>query len=225
MSRVSFGLLVTAAWIVFWSVFITLAYGSDVFDLKLNEIGDFFAGIFSPVAFFWFILAYLQQASELEQQREEFKRQADAHDKVEQHSSKALFFNILTFGERNLRGMLEEIIDKIEDYQEAANIKSRADNAGDHNVVFRYFQRKYSKRTGDQIWTELRGAGVSLNFLESWLSYYEQLESQLKDADPGGKVFKMFEHGDLIRVSKTLNRAKKAAHKEKEKTQSNQQDT
>jgi hypothetical protein len=34
-------------------------------DLKLNEIGDFLAGIFGPIAFLWLVLGYLQQGREL----------------------------------------------------------------------------------------------------------------------------------------------------------------
>ena len=33
--------------------------------LRLNEIGDLFAGMFAPLAFFWFVLGYFQQQAEL----------------------------------------------------------------------------------------------------------------------------------------------------------------
>jgi hypothetical protein len=37
----------------------------DLFKLKLNELGDFLAGVFGPVAFLWLVLGYRQQGQEL----------------------------------------------------------------------------------------------------------------------------------------------------------------
>ncbi|WP_448144573.1 hypothetical protein [Pseudomonas silesiensis] len=34
-------------------------------DLELNELGDFLAGVFGPVAFLWLVLGFLQQGREL----------------------------------------------------------------------------------------------------------------------------------------------------------------
>lgn len=44
--------------------------------LKLNEKGDFLAGIFSPLAFLWLIFGYYQQGLELQQNTIALKRQA-----------------------------------------------------------------------------------------------------------------------------------------------------
>jgi hypothetical protein len=37
----------------------------DLAVMKLNEYGDFFAGVFGPVAFGWLVLGYIQQGREL----------------------------------------------------------------------------------------------------------------------------------------------------------------
>lgn len=42
----------------------------NLFDLKANEIGDFLAGAFSPLAFLWFLIAVFMQKLELRQARE-----------------------------------------------------------------------------------------------------------------------------------------------------------
>lgn len=42
----------------------------NLFDLKANEIGDFLAGAFSPLAFLWFLVAVFMQKLELRQARE-----------------------------------------------------------------------------------------------------------------------------------------------------------
>lgn len=41
-----------------------------------NELGDFLAGSFSPLAFLWLVLGYLQQQEELQQNTEALRLQA-----------------------------------------------------------------------------------------------------------------------------------------------------
>jgi len=48
----------------------------DVQALKLNEKGDFLAGVFSPLAFLWLVYGYLQQGQELKQNTEALRLQA-----------------------------------------------------------------------------------------------------------------------------------------------------
>lgn len=43
---------------------------------KLNEWGDYLAGAFSPLAFFWLIMGYLQQGKELQQNTKALELQA-----------------------------------------------------------------------------------------------------------------------------------------------------
>lgn len=55
--------------------------------LKLNELGDFLAGAFGPVAFLWLVLGFLQQGEELRQGTEALRLQADElKNSVEQQS-------------------------------------------------------------------------------------------------------------------------------------------
>jgi hypothetical protein len=49
----------------------------DLILLKLNEIGDFAAGVFGPVAFVWLVLGYLQQGKELRISSDALCMQAD----------------------------------------------------------------------------------------------------------------------------------------------------
>lgn len=48
----------------------------DIQELKLNEKGDFLAGVFSPLAFLWLVYGYLQQGQELKQNTEALRLQA-----------------------------------------------------------------------------------------------------------------------------------------------------
>lgn len=55
---------VTIAWLsaVIWYSF---ARSSGLASLEPNEIGDFLAGVFAPLAFFWLVLGFFQQGIEL----------------------------------------------------------------------------------------------------------------------------------------------------------------
>ncbi len=55
--------------------------------LSLNEVGDFLAGVFGPVAFLWLILGYLQQGRELKLSSEALLLQAaELKNSVEQQT-------------------------------------------------------------------------------------------------------------------------------------------
>jgi len=60
------GLLATSIYCgaIYW-----LTYGklANLLDMPLNEVGDFLAGVFGPVAIFWLILGFIQQGKELQQ--------------------------------------------------------------------------------------------------------------------------------------------------------------
>lgn len=68
----------------FWGAILTVAYlalmgwwlsvnWAAFLCLELNELGDFLAGTFGPVAFLWLVLGFLQQGRELRLQSEELK--------------------------------------------------------------------------------------------------------------------------------------------------------
>ena len=67
----------------FWIIVLSISYivtilflrGNDALELlrtgNLNELGDFLAGFFTPLAFGWLVYGYLLQSKELRLQREE----------------------------------------------------------------------------------------------------------------------------------------------------------
>lgn len=83
-----FGFGVTCAYAVLVVVFIRkyeTGFVDRVVDLDLNELGDFLAGIFAPLAFLWLFVATMMQSQELKLQRKELtenrevmQEQADA---------------------------------------------------------------------------------------------------------------------------------------------------
>lgn len=123
------GIVGTVAWLVVVAI---LAFGSwPSIGLDLNEIGDFLAGAFAPLAFFWFVLAFWQQSNELalqrqelELQREELKlqrketarladeahRQGDAISANELHARRDTFYRLADFFERELNHFLAQLV-------------------------------------------------------------------------------------------------------------------
>lgn len=71
-----FGILITVLWLLLIVVF--AIFGDLTFPQSLNELGDFLAGIFAPIAFFWLVLGYMQQAKQLEQNTQALKQQEQA---------------------------------------------------------------------------------------------------------------------------------------------------
>ncbi len=67
--------------------FVTITYSMSIFwlmgdrvnqlmTMPLNELGDFLAGVFGPLAIFWLILGFLQQGKELQQSTQALELQA-----------------------------------------------------------------------------------------------------------------------------------------------------
>ncbi len=71
-----FGIGMTLLWLLVIVVF--SIFGDLTFPKTLNELGDFLAGIFAPIAFFWLILGYIQQAKQLEQNTQALQQQEHA---------------------------------------------------------------------------------------------------------------------------------------------------
>jgi hypothetical protein len=62
--RTSIGVLLSVAWIL-WMLNHVYHSATPFSEMKLNELGDFFAGFCAPLAFFWLVIGYFQQGEEL----------------------------------------------------------------------------------------------------------------------------------------------------------------
>lgn len=79
------GLAVSSAYFATLIIYLVVQQQNPA-DLRLNELGDFLAGVASPVAFLWLVLGYFQQSREirlsgkaLHLQAQEMKRSVDEH--------------------------------------------------------------------------------------------------------------------------------------------------
>ncbi|MNG43643.1 hypothetical protein D3C78_16800 [compost metagenome] len=68
--------IISILWIVFIAV-ITLIKHKNLLMLSLNEMGDFLAGCFAPLGFFWLVAGYYQQGIGLKQNSEALRLQAE----------------------------------------------------------------------------------------------------------------------------------------------------
>jgi hypothetical protein len=71
------GLAGTIAWLALFG-FYTLPNVEHLQSLDPNELGDFLAGSFAPLAFLWIVVGYLQQSAELRLQVRELSQQVAA---------------------------------------------------------------------------------------------------------------------------------------------------
>lgn len=58
------GVVVSVIWLVGAGLYVGFMW-SKIFALQPNEFGDFLAGVFAPLAFFWLVLGFYQQGEEL----------------------------------------------------------------------------------------------------------------------------------------------------------------
>lgn len=70
------GAIITAAYVV--TVLMVTWYKLPTLPgMELNEVGDFLAGVFGPLAILWLVLGFFQQGEELKQNTAALKLQAD----------------------------------------------------------------------------------------------------------------------------------------------------
>ncbi|WP_286999187.1 MULTISPECIES: hypothetical protein [Comamonas] len=74
--RTKIGVVVTAVYLLLLGLLL-YAKWPQLITLELNELGDFAAGAFGPLAFLWLILGYMQQGDELKQNTDALRLQAE----------------------------------------------------------------------------------------------------------------------------------------------------
>ncbi|WP_201613856.1 hypothetical protein [Psychrobacter sp. JCM 18902] len=88
---------ITVIWLflclIGYFIWLSFLYNADFNSISLGDLGAFLSGIFSFLAFYWFVEAYLIQSQELRLQRFELKRSIKSQQGSEQalkEQSKAL---------------------------------------------------------------------------------------------------------------------------------------
>ena len=128
------GVLITLAWLATILVLIISSvevHWIDVRPLAFSELGDFFAGVFGPLAILWVILGFIQQGAELRNSVAELaKLSALAKEQIEQNSAerrrKSELENLFNFRYLGLKYRFRESIDilrkmEVSEYQDYIN--------------------------------------------------------------------------------------------------------
>lgn len=76
MTKTSAAAAVTIAWLLAGALLVILKF-EPAKSMSLNELGDFMAGFFSPVAFLWLVVGYFQQGEELKLNTKALELQAN----------------------------------------------------------------------------------------------------------------------------------------------------
>ncbi|GED78403.1 hypothetical protein PFL02_52530 [Pseudomonas fluorescens] len=85
-TRILGGGLGTVVYLVIIAITVALKF-DNFLALKLNELGDFLAGVFGPIAFLWLVLGFLQQGRELKLSSDALQLQAqELKNSVEQQA-------------------------------------------------------------------------------------------------------------------------------------------
>ncbi|HEY3401509.1 MAG TPA: hypothetical protein VGK03_12855 [Geothrix sp.] len=82
--RFWFGTSISLIWLCGVSA-IVFHRRADFFHLKLNELGDLFAGSVAPLAFLWLVLGFLQQGEELQLNTKALELQSEELSKSVEH--------------------------------------------------------------------------------------------------------------------------------------------
>lgn len=207
--RVPLAFVVTAIWffVIFRYVVEPKGGMACLLAMDLNEIGDFFAGTFAPLAFFWFVIAYWQQSDELRHASKEMGRQADSVEENTRHAARDIFlrFADLTIADIQFKAVQEIItLNKIPDfvsYQGKISQSYKAYWAGDRDAPFRRlglliqkFPEEF-KRANNSFPTVKK---LSLRIVES----YRKLLIEAEKSEKGeGVLLRFYEdgiYGDVI---------------------------
>ena len=131
MSRLGwFGVFVTIIYVVGFG-WLFSAQISQIKLLEPNELGDFFAGVFGPMALFWVVLGFFQQGVELRHSVETLKLQAEElKNSVEQQRE------LVLVSREQIELDRETILQQREQYHREINPVFVVSRNGGHNTGF-----------------------------------------------------------------------------------------
>jgi len=162
MVKVRVGGLLTGGWIVIWLLYAYINW-NNIEVLSPNEWGDFFAGIFAPLAFLWLVIGYFQQGDELRQNTKALELQAkELRNSVEQQKqltevNKKELVHIQTQAEID-RGQVKRVSQPVITQHEATD--NRNNPGGIKHVVVRFVNHG---KTARNVRVEISCTDVTLN--------------------------------------------------------------
>ncbi|KAE9643026.1 hypothetical protein [Pseudomonas sp. PB106] len=164
----------------------------ELISLKLNELGDFAAGAFGPVAFLWLVLGYIQQGRELKLSSEALRMQTEElKNSVAQQCEMVASQKVtLQNYERSLEPLLHLQVSSA-DWQEGEFCVSLIiNNTGGYceSVLIKLTATESSERIADPLIT---GASCSIRFddLHEWEDFEVVVEYKTRSGASNSQKF------------------------------------
>ena len=101
-------IIVSVVWIFSW-LGVGLLSDPPIWNLQLNEAGDFWAGMAAPLAFYWLVLGFFQQGRELNLQVQEMRLSVEQFERQSSIMQQQLEFLFAEKSEESLLRQLESI--------------------------------------------------------------------------------------------------------------------
>lgn len=145
-----------------------------------NELGDFLAGVFSPVAFFWLVIGYLMQHKELEENQKNLKQQIKEFKESVRISNENLSFQKLIHEKsiqekrRSLYPILKviEVEKSIESLSKILSIKIK--NIGKEIFDIKILDKQYIKNIdSNSVWKQFETKEINITYNDSELPIFD----------------------------------------------------
>jgi hypothetical protein len=216
-----FGLIVTVVWLFGGSFYIFYHEGwSQFINLDPNAHGDFFAGLFAPIAFLWLVIGYLQQTAELRMQREELEMQRKETGRLADESSRQSISieENLKQSRRDVFLKTKELVDfEIEEVARRihgpvmpmSRQESMADTflAGDRDVYVRGLNDRFNGASQQEIAADLNRDDKEFHLALQIKALFEFLLDEAKKADDSLSLFHVVESSQKGVLYSHLDRA------------------
>lgn len=148
--------------------------------LNLNEIGDYLAGSLSPIAIFWFAVAFVWQARELSLQRKEYTKNIDILEQQLRHQkeqfdseNESRQFNNDNVRKLHVEGMAVQFINVANVLKSNTSEPERVNNLDDAASFVLFFNREIATTKDPRLrieYAKVRGTMYSLACLGSTMS-------------------------------------------------------
>lgn len=160
----------------------------EMLALPLNNMGDFLAGAFAPLAFLWLVIGYRMQALELEQNSKALQAQVREMKNTVSTSKQNVLNQAIDFYRYELSGICHSI--------NSLFTTSRYADRSDQ-VWSRYMQGDVNAVINELIINKdiILIHGEVLNYAGAYLSLFDKFMYELSSLDESGVFVKVFQVG------------------------------
>ena len=209
--RTTTAFIVTVIWLAAGGFYIFVWTGwENLLAFTPNEIGDFLAAFFAPLAFFWVIVGYFQQGKELSLQREELKLQREETSRLADQAERqaaAISANELHVRRDTFLRIAEMIIDEqvtlasimlgVIAGNETVKLTREQFGQGDNYIIFQETVRHIFPENVDDFRNKISQRAYRSKTVSRFIYNFERLLNESDEADPDGLLRNQFEESPI----------------------------